>query len=182
MVTPRNTPARQRGLSLIEGLAALCVLSILVGGTLPDFEQMRRTHALKGVAALLETDIQLARSEAVARNLPVRLTLNPDGGAGSCYVVHTGPADACHCGEGQAARCEAPAVLLRSETLPAEASVQVRSSVRSILFDGTLGTSTPAATLRVQTPSGVGVNQVVNVVGRIRSCAHGGAVSGFRAC
>ena len=183
MNQPRNTPARQRGVSLIEGLAALCVLSIVAGSALPGFGAQQRLHLLKGTADLLETDLQLARSEAVARNQPVRLTLNPGGfAAGSCYIVHTGPADACHCEAGQAPRCDAPAVVLRSVSITPEAHVQVRSAVRSILFDGTLATSTPTATLRVEPTSGASLHQVVNVVGRIRSCAAGGTVPGYRAC
>ena len=183
MNQPRKNPVRQRGVSLIEGLATLCVLSIVAGSALPSFEAQHRLHLLKGTAELLETDLQLARSEAVARNQPVRLTLNPGGAvSGSCYIVHTGPADACRCEAGQAPRCDAPAQVLRSVSITPEAHVQVRSAVRSILFDGTLATSTPTATLRVVSSSGASLHQVVNVVGRIRSCAAGGTVPGYRAC
>ncbi|EHR70439.1 Tfp pilus assembly protein FimT [Burkholderiales bacterium JOSHI_001] len=183
MNQPRNTPARQRGVSLIEGLAALCVMSIVAGGALPSFEAQFRLHQLKGTAELLETDLQLARSEAVTRNHPVRLTLNPGGlVAGSCYIVHTGPADACHCDAGQAPRCDAPAQVLRSVSITPEANVQVRSAVRSILFDGTLATSTPTATLRVESTGGASLHQVVNVVGRIRTCTVAGTVPGYRNC
>jgi type IV fimbrial biogenesis protein FimT len=181
----RQTAAarRQQGLSLIEGLATLCILSIVAGSALPGFEAQHRMHLLKGTAELLETDLQLARSEAVARNQPVRLTLNPGGAvAGSCYIVHTGPAEACRCDAGQAPQCDAPAQVLRGVSIHPDGPVQVRSTVRSILFDGTLATSTPTATLRVVAAGGASLHQVVNVLGRVRSCAPGGSVAGYRPC
>jgi type IV fimbrial biogenesis protein FimT len=60
--------------------------------------------------------------------------------------------------------------------------VQVRSASRSVTFDPVRGTVTPTATLRVEARDGRAIHQVVNVLGRIRSCSPQGLAAGERAC
>ncbi len=51
-----------------------------------------------------------------------------------------------------------------------------------MLFDPVRGTTTPTATVRVVAADGRAIHQIVNIMGRVRACSPGGAVSGYRAC
>jgi type IV fimbrial biogenesis protein FimT len=44
------------------------------------------------------------------------------------------------------------------------------------------GTVTPTATFKLESTEGVAVHQVVNVMGRTRSCVASGALPGFKTC
>lgn len=163
---------RQTGLSLIECAIVTAVTALALGAALPSFEEARARRQLEGVAAQLETDLQLARSEAVARNEPVRVSFAQDE-AGSCYWLHAGARPEPHC----AARPDA----LRQVRLDAGSAVQLQSNSASLLFDPVKGTVTPTATLRLQSPVGR-VHLVVNVMGRIRSCSPDAALPGLPRC
>ena len=176
------TPIQQQGVSLIESMIVLFVLSIVVGTALPSFQSMRQRADLAGVAAQLETDVQFARGQARAIDRPVRLTLR-ETDSGTCYMVHTGASADCTCGVAQQpAVCGGDSELLRSVTLDAKGDVQVRSASKSVAFDPLRGTVTPTATLRVEARDGRAVHQVVNLLGRVRSCSPQGRNAGEVAC
>jgi type IV fimbrial biogenesis protein FimT len=178
---PSNKP-QQRGVTLIEAMSVVAILSIVLGTALPSFSALRQRADLAGVAAQLETDVQFARSQAAAFGHPVQLTLRESGGA-TCYMVHTGPAAQCSCGgSAAAAACTGDAGLLRSVSLAPSADVQVRSASKSIAFDPVKGTATPTATLRVEARDGRAIHHVVNLLGRVRSCSPGGRLAGEAAC
>lgn len=172
--------ARPRGLTLVECLTALAIVAVVLGSAAPSFGKFAERRHLEGTAAQLATDIQHTRSMAVARNGGQRMSFRHDA-AGSCYVVHTGPAQACQCQVGGAAQCAPGAIAQRSLSFPADGPVQVRANVGSILFHPVHGTSTPTGTVRVVARSGATVHQVVNLMGRIRACSPNG-VAGYPAC
>jgi len=178
-----RTPARrqQLGLTLVESCIALLVTAVTVGTAAPSLKQARDKRHLDGVAAQLVTDVRHARSLAVARHEQVRLTVRQSA-AGSCYVVHTGSASDCACAADGSARCSAGAHVLQSAGFPAGGPVQVSANVPSMLFDADRGTVSPAGTLRVQDGSGRSVNQVVSIMGRVRSCSPGATATGYTAC
>jgi type IV fimbrial biogenesis protein FimT len=181
---PRSTSNKpqQRGVSLIESASVVAILSIVLGSALPNFSSLRQRADLAGVAAQIETDLQFARGQATALGHSVRMTLHERAGA-TCYMVHTGPAALCTCGGVEAsATCSGDAELLRSVSLAAGGDVQVRSATRSITFDPVKGTVTPTATLRVEARDGRAIHQVVNLLGRVRSCSPGGRLAGELAC
>jgi type IV fimbrial biogenesis protein FimT len=174
------TQAPQRGVTLVEMATVTAVAAVLVGTVVPSFQQAQQRRQLEGVAAQLETDLQLARSEAVARNESVRVAFVNDA-SGSCYVLHTGPAGGCRCDGAGTTTCTDAAQALRSVPLAAGHPVQLESRTASMLFDAVKGTVTPTATVRVRSPAG-DLRQVVNVMGRIRTCSPGGALAGYRPC
>ena len=172
----------QRGLSLVEMLCSLAIMALLVGGALPMFNELRWSQALQSAASLLETDLHHARSLAVISGRPVRLSTQAPTAGGSCYIVHTGAAHACRCdGHGQA-QCEAGAEMLRLVEQPVTAGIRLAPTERSIVFDGGKGTVTPTATLRLTDPDGRTIHQVVNIMGRVRTCAAVGKLGGLRPC
>ena len=175
-------PVRQQGVTLIESMIVLFVLSIVIGASVPSFQSLRQRADLAGVAAQLETDVQFARGQARAINRPVRLTLREADG-GTCYMVHTGASADCTCGLAQQpAICGGNSELLRAVTLAAKGDVQVRSASKSVAFDPLKGTVTPTATLRVEARDGRSIHQVVNLLGRVRSCSPQGRNAGEVAC
>ena len=177
--TPRTV---QRGLSLIELLCSLAIMALLVGGALPMFNELRWSQGLQSAASLLETDIHHARSLAVISGRPVRLSVQATPAGGSCYIVHTGAAHACRCdGRGQA-QCVAGAEMLRLAEQAVSSGNRLAPVERSNLVDGGKGTVTPTATLKLTDPDGRTIHQVVNIMGRVRTCAAVGTLGGLRPC
>jgi type IV fimbrial biogenesis protein FimT len=87
-----------------------------------------------------------------------------------CYVVHTGSRDDCQCdGQGQAV-CTGDAVALKTVNAVSARSVQVVSNVSSMRFDPSHGTTSPTGTICTVPASGRAVHNVVNIMGRVRTC------------
>lgn len=182
MQTSRTPQRSQRGVTLIEACVVMAISAIAASTAIPGMQGLIETRRIEGVASQLATDIQWVRSEAVARNQSVRLTLHAAGG-NTCYVIHTGPADACTCeGDGPAQCAGEQARQIRTVVLPAAGRVSLEANVESVLFDPMHGTSTPTGTLRVLGTQGRAVHHVINVMGRVRSCSPQRSVPAYRAC
>lgn len=178
---PVHPAQRQRGVTVLESLIAVSVTAVALGSALPGFEQARERRHLEGAAAQLETDIMYTRSLAVAQNQGLRMGFESLA-AGTCYTVHTGAANACSCDASGVAICSPGAEAIRTVYFPAQGPVALRANVRSILFDPRLGTSTPTGTLRVVGRSDAAIHQIVNIMGRVRSCSPAGSVPGVPHC
>lgn len=177
-----RSPARpQRGVTLTEACIVMAVTSILASTAAPSMQTALDNRRLDGAATQLATDIQFVRSTAVARNVPVRLSVQavPDG---SCWVVHTGNAADCRCGAAGPAACGGGAQQIKTVRLGSADRVAVGGNVGSLLFDPLHGTASPTGTLRLTGADGRAVHHVVNVMGRVRSCSPQAAVPGYRAC
>ena len=171
----------QRGLTLIECVVTLAIIVITLGAAIPSFSQARERRQLEGAAAQLATDIRHARSLAVSQAIPVRLRVQQTAD-GSCYVVHSGPAGHCSCTSQGTAQCSTDARAFQSMGFDARGALQVASNSSSMLFDPTRGTITPTGTLRGQLRGGQALHQVVNIMGRVRTCSPAGAVPGYPTC
>jgi len=171
----------QEGITLIEACVTLAVATVVATGAIPSMQQLLDARRFDGAASQLAGDLQFTRISAVARNQRIRFTLQTDA-TGSCYVIHTGNADACRCGSSGPAVCGSGASEIRTVRLPASDRVLVQANVASILFDPVHGTSTPAGTLRVIGANGRELRHVVNVMGRVRTCSATGNAGGYRAC
>jgi type IV fimbrial biogenesis protein FimT len=169
------------GFTLVELAAVLAVAAVLAGLAVPGIADLIATRRLEGVAAQLATDIQFVRSDAVARNTPVRLSVL-QGAEGGCYVVHTGPAAQCRCSASGPALCGGTAREIKTVPLPAREGVVLQSNAASLLFDPLHGTVSPTATLRLVGAQGRAIHHIVNLMGRVRSCSPQGNVAGQPAC
>lgn len=178
MPLARHARRAARGLTLVEVAITMTVASTLLALGVPSFEQLRERRQIEGAAALFETDVQLTRSEAMLRNRNLRIDFG-SGAFGSCYVVHTGSAGDCDC-SGEAPVCSNGARALRSARYAAGLPVALQSNAQSMVFDPLDGTVTPTATVRVVARNGEAVHQIVNVVGRVRSCSP--TLSGYKPC
>lgn len=169
----------QRGLSLVEMTVAVGLSAVIAGLATPNLRGVLDLRRLDGAATALAADLQFARSEALARNRPVRLSWNA---AERCYLVHTGAAADCSCFAAAAPVCSNGARAIRHAAWNADHRLALHSNTTSILFDPRHGTATPSATLRVVADDGRAIHHVVNVMGRLRSCTPLAAVPGYRAC
>lgn len=170
---------RQRGFTLTEGLICVTVLLLAVSAALPSFSTAREQRRVEGAAAQLETDLQLTRSYAVAQNRTVRFEIARDD-HGTCYIVHDGAAGDCTCSQ-EGAVCKAGVQAHRHQHFANEVGVAVQANVGSMVFDPLKGTVSPAATLRIEAGR-YSIRQIVNIMGRIRSCTPDGAMPGYKPC
>jgi type IV fimbrial biogenesis protein FimT len=182
MNTPHRTARRaQKGVTLVESSVVASVTAILVGLAAPSFEGAVQRHRLEGAAVQFETDIHHARMLAVARGSSLRISFET-GTAGSCYVIHSGSANQCGCNADGSASCQGDAQAERAVFFAAGESITLRSNSRSVLFDPQRGTSSPTATVQLQTRDGRAIHQVMNIMGRVRSCSPAPGLAGYRMC
>lgn len=179
--SPSNLRRSARGVTLLESVVVTAVVAIAASAAVPGMGGFKNRQALVGAAAEFETDVQHVRSLVVAGNGTLRISFDARNGA-SCYIVHSGGANDCECGAAGAAVCRNGAEAQRMVSFAAGGPVSLNPNVRSIVFDPVKGTRTPTATVRSVGPGGVAVHQVINVLGRVRSCSPGKAVAGYKAC
>lgn len=172
---------RQRGVTLIEASVVVAISAITVSSAVPGFNRFIEKQRLEGAAAQLAADLHFTRAEAVLRNAGLRLSVHNQPW-GSCYVVHSGAADECVCGETGPAQCSGDAQEVKTVRWPVAQRIALQGNVSSILFDPLHGTSTPTGTLKVEAPGGRALHHVVNVMGRVRTCSPQGGVAGYAVC
>jgi type IV fimbrial biogenesis protein FimT len=172
--------AKSRGLTLVESLITLSIAAILLSTAIPSFKAAVERRHLEGAAAQLETDIQHARSLAVAQNRTMRIKFSKDA-TGSCYVVFHGTNSDCQCQANGSSSCLGPQAVARSVGFDGTGRLRLDSNVSAMVFDPLLGTSTPTGTLRFQAASGQALHLVVNIMGRVRACSPTG-LPGYKPC
>jgi type IV fimbrial biogenesis protein FimT len=172
---------RQRGVTLIEATLASTIAAVVLGTAAPSFKQLSARRQVEGPAVELASDLLFARSEAIARNQSVRVSFQQPA-AGACYVLHTGDAGDCVCSGTGPALCSNGAREIKTVLLPAGRPVTLQANVASMLFHPVRGTITPTGTVKVVGPRGYAVQHVVNLMGRVRSCAPGAALPGYKPC
>lgn len=179
---PRRMPcAPSRGHSLLEMLVVVAVVLLLCASVLTNWRQQLAQQAVEATAALLETDLRYARAMALAREASVRVEVQRRDDGSTCYLMHNGPAGSCRCLAGGVASCTAGVHSLRVAEQPARSGVQVVHSGRALTFDPSKGTVSPTATLVVRGADGRSIHQIVNLMGRTRSCSPD-RLGGLRPC
>ena len=166
---------------MIELLVVLAVLAVVTTMAMPSLADLARRRSLEGAAAELAADLRLARSQASRLHQAVHVSFYSRAD-GDCYVVHTGGDDACPCAMTAATACTGDASAVKTVRLAAPNGPSLRANVASMLFDARNGTNAHAGTVALLDASGRGIHQVVNAMGRVRSCSPQGTVPGYRPC
>jgi len=174
------TAGRARGLTVVECCVALAVAAVLVALALPFFGDGWSRRHLAGRAHELSADLQYLRTEAVARNRAMHISLSHDAG-GDCYVLHSGDADACRC-DGDAPSCEAGAVPVKAVRLPASGPVRLKAHLSSMAFNPVRGNATPMNKFVLRDAKGREVRHVVSILGRVQTCTTLTDLDGYPPC
>lgn len=153
---------RARGMSLIELMVAITVLSIAIGMAIPSFADWVKNTKIRSTAESLQNGLQMARSEAVRRNTVVRFQLISalDNGcqlskSGPHWVLNLGastsPAGACGQALGDGS---SPYLLQLSPVVSSLSDTTLNASQTVLAFDGlgrqTATTNPSAAPASVQ--------------------------------
>lgn len=177
MTAPRNS----RGFTLVELMITIAIGAILVSLAAPSFRSYLVKKKVEGTLAELANDIQFARSEAVTRNTPVRMTLGAN-----CYSVHPSSATV------TASSCTVTAGAdIRTVRVQDSASVTLAGNggLAWIEFDNVRGTATfsPAATEGAIDVTATGGSPAVNLrariteFGRVQVCSPN-SLAGYSSC
>lgn len=178
--SPLNHRARTRGLSIVGMLCTLSIVATMVGTAVPGMSELRQRKALELSAGEFVSAVQTARLESRMRPNGAQLDVQTISG-GSCMIVHTGPAGACTCSADGSASCKPGVEMLRMTTIATPAA-RVSPARLSLQFSAERGTVTPTATVKFIDAKGRALHQIVNIMGRTRSCSPDGAVAGYPAC
>jgi type IV fimbrial biogenesis protein FimT len=175
-----------RGLTLVELLVVLAVAAALLQTATVSFSAWLQRQHLLGVSAQFNADLQSLRAAAVTRHRSLRLSFQ-DTPAGMCYVLHSGDADACRCSADPQSEpqvsCSADTDLLRAALVPVSRRIRLQSNVASLRIDPRHGTVTPTGSIDVTTTDGSSaLRHIVNILGRVRTCAPGPQFNGYSAC
>lgn len=177
---------RPAGLSLIEALGVMALSGLLLAQALPSLHRAQADRRLEGASLALRTDLQWLRQASLARQESLRWQWADQPGAGSCHLLHRGPAGACQCDPaGGPPRCNPEGEALRQTHWPAALGLRLQANVAGLAVDPALGTVTPAGTLRVVQAQGRELRLVVSALGRVRLCeagARAGAGAGHASC
>ena len=171
----------QRGVTLVELCVSISVLAILLAVALPVLEQMRLRQRVQLTAQMVMNDLQQARSEAVVRGESVnfRVSQHPQG---SCYLIHSGPTNACRCSDSGQAVCTGAGEMQKLEWLPASRKVKVQANVSSMRFQARQGAVTSTGSIEIAASTGQSIRQIVSIAGRVRTCSPQAAFNGMPRC
>lgn len=155
--------AALQGVTLIEQMVAIAILSIMFAIALPSFGDWIRNTRLRSMAESLRADLQMARAEAIRRNTTTRLQFVTSldnscalSASGVAWVVNAGaaqsPEGACSAETGAAS---APFLIRKSPVVTSSgADLRLQASRSTLAFDS-LGRQTastaPATSVAIVT-------------------------------
>lgn len=79
---------RQAGLTLIELLIGLVVMTVLTSLAVPGFQSLREQYTVRSAGMAVYADLQLARSEAIKRNREVTVCFSGLDSFAWSYQLH----------------------------------------------------------------------------------------------
>ncbi|MDE2437053.1 MAG: GspH/FimT family pseudopilin [Sphingomonadales bacterium] len=114
-----------RGFTLVEMMFVAAVLAILLTIAAPSMTKMIEMQRLKSTTAEIVTNLQYARSEAVAHNQDVSFSVLSSAGS-TCYVTWMqGAVNKCNCANPPGSICTGE---LHSVSIPKSTGVQVKQN------------------------------------------------------
>ena len=170
---------RSQGFTLIELMVVVALAAVLVALTAPSFSNFLSKRRVEGIVAELATDLQYARSEAVARNQNVSVTFGTN-----CYVIHLSSATSVSCTQSGGASVTPAAALMKAVEVASGAPVSVTraASLTSFTFEPVVGAASNdvGASPGILEVTGTGgtawkLQLRVSAQGRVKTCSPTGA-------
>lgn len=197
--TRPQRPGRQGGLTLLELLTAMAVVSIIFAVAVPNMSRFFDSKRLIGAGEQVYGHLQQARMEAISRSVPVHVNFSADGsdtwtygmshrdlcdltettaaGTDACVVVIDDGDGVVDPGDGSADTDDL--VLMRfddSDHVEVTLDIDAFSSGNTqIQFDPIRGTAT-SGNLLLESEDGKQLNVRVGLLGQIRICSPDGSV------
>lgn len=165
--------SKQKGITLIELLVTLAIVTILTVVSIPAFTSLIERYRIVSATEQLYSTLQYARTEAVKRNTDVYVSFN--AGDSWCYGINTGSACDCTtpsgCNLGTVSAPSAQQLTLSSSGLISNA----------IFFESTRGSANTSATITYNIyGSSDLITTSISRLGNIQLCSTG--ISGYTAC
>jgi type IV fimbrial biogenesis protein FimT len=179
----------QHAFTLVELMVVVAVLAVLAVLAAPSLRELIVMQRLKSINAELVTDLQYARSEAIARNRQISVRFGSSSTM-TCYVVFIDAlTGSCDCTQPPGSVCNGVGVEeIRTTQVPASTDVQVAPvaptpAVLSFSREGMRPVNTDYVVATTRRSGGNGRLQItVNAMGRPTVCSQEGSVSGFSTC
>lgn len=178
-------PARRAmgcaGLTLLELLVVMAVLSVLLAMSAPLLSEMVHAGRLRGAADNLQAQLRFAMAESVKRNRVVSVTFKlAADGQGWCYGLSEDAA--CDCLVSASCTYDNVERVVRSTDYPGVTAALAVAQGR-FAFQPRRNTVT-AGSVTFTAASGRALRAVVSGYGRLRSCVPTGAapLPGYPAC
>ncbi|HEY0964046.1 MAG TPA: GspH/FimT family pseudopilin [Pseudomonadales bacterium] len=211
MTRPNYNKNRMQGVSLLEILIATAILGIIISVAIPSMSTFGANQRLVGAAEQIHGHLQQARSEAIARGMPVYVNFTADGTStwtygvsttNACTLTVTDPTAANACilvvNDGDATvdgidGADADAlpdidtddrVLMRypgSDYRDIELALAGFSSANQIVFDPIRGTSSNG-NVNLEGSTGNQLRVAISRLGRVAVCSPDGSVDAYGTC
>lgn len=173
--------ARCSGHGLLEMATVLALVTLITTQAVPALHHQWQRWRLEAASAEVSDILRRAREQSALKGRMLRLELDRSAAGSTCLVLHDGAAGACRGCEGPPI-CQ-PGAAMMARTPPVPAGLTLQSSAASLLWHPAAGTVTPTATVRLKwAQAGVEVQHVVNILGRVRSCAQGERLRDHEVC
>lgn len=169
----RRKPAR--GVTLVELMLVVALLGILTVVAVPGFHSLQQRTQMRTEATRLLAALNLARSEAVRRNLPVSLcpssyaesgALVCDGNYGGGWIVFSNPRRGTEVDPGSLVQAYAP--MPPQLQLSNRGGMQLTDELITFMPDGSAGRNRTLMICSRTRPQLASWSLVMNVVGRSR--------------
>lgn len=157
-------------------MLGIVVAAILLAVAIPSFNNLSEKYRLKGAAERLSTEIQMARSEAVARNEPINVTVQ----GGTDWCIGVSDSGACNCLADNDCQVDGEEQAVGNSDFE---GIEMGSGDVTILFSGIRGLPDDAKEFEF-TKSGKQVTVNLSALGSVRLCSPSGDqyVSGYQDC
>jgi type IV fimbrial biogenesis protein FimT len=164
-----------RGITLIEFLAVLLIVSILAALGLPAFTSALHKHRAKSAAETLHAHLRIAKTEAIKRNQQIHVNFNISAdGTTWCYGLRQ--ESTCDCSVASSCHLDSVEKVVSSSDFPnTKMQTSLSAPGNRLTFDNVRGImDSTFGNIRFYTAENKEVRLIVNRLARFRFCSPAG--------